>query len=571
MQYRPHQEKAADIGDRIVHGNWSGTAGNDIVIADVVPGGGKTALGLILANKLLSARIVDSVVWLTPAVALRKQIADAAHSEWCNPGKYILYPCENETPLFPRDAHGCVSSYQQVLAGSILYKDHVRRSRTLLVLDEIQCLADEGDDFSRFAQAAESLRQMATFTLAMSGTLWRHDNRRIPFVGYTETDAEGKAKPRSDIRYTLDDGIADRAIRPPQFAHGNADVRWSEEGTSIEAVLSEASGRDEARARGTFLEKDGGWGALLQEAVSDWRQYCRDVHPSRMIVICGKREHARRVHDRLRKKMGVDSVLAVGDDPTSQDKIVAFRGGLGEALVSVEMVSFGFDAPDLTHLVFLAKHRSLPKSIQAFGRIWRWMGGVTAEQTAWIYAPNDRSMQAIVQWVSGQRDIGVREREERDAAAKSKAPEPLMWFPEHAQSSGFAFSSTDGEIPAEFAATVQMWRENCQPARGIRPHILADLARLQMNPPLAATRTEAPEDHASLRERITGRNGLAGTCDALYMRLGILNRHGKPWSFGDTNRERPDGWVARATMAELRDRIHELEDRLSRRRAAHGS
>ena len=47
------------------------------IITSVTPGGGKSALPVILAHRLIARGIVDRVLWVVPRDSLRKQAAKA--------------------------------------------------------------------------------------------------------------------------------------------------------------------------------------------------------------------------------------------------------------------------------------------------------------------------------------------------------------------------------------------------------------------------------------------------------------------------------------------------------------
>jgi len=76
---RPHQEEADRIGTDIVSGKWT----NKTITAEVIPGGGKTALAILIANRLLDAGVVDDVLWLVPRLTLCDQVQQSwADDRW---------------------------------------------------------------------------------------------------------------------------------------------------------------------------------------------------------------------------------------------------------------------------------------------------------------------------------------------------------------------------------------------------------------------------------------------------------------------------------------------------------
>ena len=83
-------------------------------------------------------------------------------------------------------------------------------------------------------------------------------------------------------------------------------------------------------------------------------------HPVKGLVVCDTQDHARQVHDLCSDIIGRRPFLAVSEDgPQAARAIREFRETNKMAvLVTVRMVTEGFDCPDITTLVHLTPWRA---------------------------------------------------------------------------------------------------------------------------------------------------------------------------------------------------------------------
>jgi len=112
------------------------------VLAAVTPGGGKSLLPVIAANRLIGAGITERVVWIVPRETLKYQAEEAfADASWRNTLRHALsVRAADNTPNPSRELAGYVTTYQAVAAAPDLHLAEFQRHRTLLVVDELHHL-----------------------------------------------------------------------------------------------------------------------------------------------------------------------------------------------------------------------------------------------------------------------------------------------------------------------------------------------------------------------------------------------------------------------------------------------
>jgi superfamily II DNA or RNA helicase len=223
----------------------------------------------------------------------------------------------------------------------------------------------------------------------MSGTLSRGDGGRIPLVAYDENQ-EAKVH----IRYNRRDALKDRAILPLSAKRFDGRAFYEHRGQSVTAEISTAPHREQARALKTALLDHDWVETLVMEAMRDWDQYRRTVYASKAIVVCHSQDRAKKAMRIIARNFpDARPVLALCDEPGSDQRIRDFRRGPANVLVTVKKAYEGLDVVDATHLVYLGDARTTEFLDQVFARVTRvnYQCGLPWEQQeARIFVPDDR-------------------------------------------------------------------------------------------------------------------------------------------------------------------------------------
>jgi superfamily II DNA or RNA helicase len=345
-------------------------------LTEATPGAGKTTFALHLIRHAWDsgAKGGGTLCIVSPTAHLRRQWQLAAHRDG-----FDLCTDMPEARL-ERPYCGVSVTYQQVLANP----DRFRRAfeNGWVVPDECHH-AGEGKSW---AEALEFAFEGALHRLSLSGTAFRSDNCRIPFIRYGDDGLSA-----ADYRYAYGDALRDGIVRPVYFVSFGGDTSWSKGGEIRTATFREAVSREDSSARlRTALDAAGGWMRHAVERAHQRLIDCRRAgHPDAGgLVVCMDQGHARRVAACLREVAGVVPALALSDDPDSSSVIARFAASREPWIVAVRQVSEGTDIPRLRVGIWATNASTELFFRQVVGRLVRVVAGLR-EQDAFLYLPAD--------------------------------------------------------------------------------------------------------------------------------------------------------------------------------------
>lgn len=446
MELRKHQQKAVKLAEEVVHG-----IERKITVAHATPGSGKTILASAFAHRMIRGGYVDHVVILCPRDSLRSQMQDGFTEGRLGLDLHVAVwdPQKATQKQFIRDVVGVVTTYQAASVHRDKLLKTIRGARTLLILDEGHHLAGVDDDedaapeeVAAWLPAVAPLVSAARHVLVMTGTLYRSDKRRIPFVEYTADD-----QPHAHLKYTRQDALDEGAVLPIEFRMWDGEAEFRHRGAEKTVVLSEADGDDSKRALRTALmdmrdDEDGGpvgyVARFLRNAIDEWLMYRSTVYQSRAIVVCNTQTQAKWVNEYL-ASIGHRADLAISDERDSAYRIRRFRNGTGhDILVTVGMAYEGLDVPEATHLILLTVRRARPWLEQAVARVTRVNRKCHAvaphEQLAYVYVSDDKRARQFVDEMMAEQNESVPLRERQNGIAAARGPstfEPISSIATH--------------------------------------------------------------------------------------------------------------------------------------------
>lgn len=406
------------------------TPGKDVLLADIHPGGGKSALPMIVANELMRHKI-DKVCWVVPRMTLQKQAAKASLDGFLRSAighSFEFRESTNEADP-SRGQAGYVTTYQAIGVdkpnerGQRLSVDEFRRYRYALVLDEPHHVL-AGSDWHRQLQP---LWDEARYRVLMTGTLTRGDRKPVAFMQY---DEDGLPLAHIDgwdyVRYSRTDALKERAIVPLNFSFGQGKVEWVDLASGeVRRARLEDSEDDEVRQaircalRSDYAEH------LIERAVSDWKGYRSNHYRHAQMIVVAPDQHTARSYIRMMKSMGVPAEIATSDDgEVAQKRIDSFVDGKIPAIVTVAMAYEGLDVKSATHIVGLTHYRSTPWIEQMLNRVTRFdpRNGNWESQQAFAFLPDDALMREVVEKIKLEQDDALRD--ERTPPTAGAAPPP---------------------------------------------------------------------------------------------------------------------------------------------------
>jgi superfamily II DNA or RNA helicase len=340
-------------------------------------GSGKTSAAAMMAADLLNSGEVQRIVYVSPNVRINEGVKKA-FADW---GIDLeIWSNRKHSTGEGSLAHGAIITYQSVARQPGLQRALLRKRgiRTAVFFDEIHHL---GEEQSWGDQTTEAFGP-AHILVGLSGTPFRTDNRKIPFVKWDELPG-GLLKYRANYTFTLGEAVAEGLCRKPAF-------RWLDG----EIVIDRASsGKQETRRfsdPGKISEDTANY--MLSGAVAPDSE-CRYHNLARVISEC--REKRRKLiifvggdsraddsacddaAEELPKQLaslGItpSEILSVTHKTKhASHKIANFDKSDAWILIAVQMVSEGVNIPSLSSALFLTKITSKQTTIQRIGRVLR--------------------------------------------------------------------------------------------------------------------------------------------------------------------------------------------------------
>lgn len=396
MTLRKHQAEMVQVCDEI-------NAGADIrkIIAAVTPGGGKSALPIILCDKLLP-HFAEKLLWVVPRNSLKYQgEADFCDPYWKTRHRLRATNGNEEDPA--RGCSGYITTYQAIGTSPRIHHEEFRKHDYILFLDEPHHVADGGP----WAEALEYLVENAMLVIYASGTLSRGDGQKIAFLDYAVgyVNLETPDKHTRVIQYTRSDALSDGAICQIHFHTIDGSAEWEKEGQKYSAGKLSQTSSERGDALFTALRTEYAY-QLLQSALTHWQAERIRWEPAAMLVVSPDIKTAKE-YQRWLESRGFHSRIATSDDtPQARRNINDFRRGIFDILNTVGMAYEGLSVKRITHIGCLTEFRSVPWLEQCFGRGNRVMPGKTAGH---IFGPEDPAFKEAIRMIEREQAVALHD------------------------------------------------------------------------------------------------------------------------------------------------------------------
>lgn len=415
IELRKHQKRALEVAEEIAGGK---RRGQKVITAGITPGGGKTLMASLLANKLADEGSVDQVLVVVPNDPLRRQMLESFHAPVLGLDRFLrASSAQSSIPGTGRPFGQCVT-YQRLTSEREARKlaKWARSKSTLVIFDECHHLCEE----KAWERGAAHLVDAAAVVLCMSGTLWRWDEERIPFIAY---DARNRAV--IDIRYSRADALEEQAILPVEFKLIDGTAIYEHHSVPHDTRLSSAIQKEQPRALKTALLSGDYAEDFIATALGDWERYREQYYPSSAIVVCHSQKTARRAMSIVAKRFPKHAAaISLSDDGAKADRAIKrFRSGDVTILVTVRKAYEGLDVPNASHLVYLGDSRSWPFLDQVIARVTRHNRNATlpwSDQRGYVYTPDDARMRDYIANMLNDQAEYFREKERGDGMSAAR-------------------------------------------------------------------------------------------------------------------------------------------------------
>lgn len=326
-----------------------------------LPGAGKTIAALSVAKDWIAEDPARrKVVVVVPTDALRNQWkAEAA-------ALFGIQLQGREFESWKSAMAGFVLTYQGLAGHGQLWQLRCRDYQILLICDEIHHASEQNDWGFQLGEAFSG----ATRRLLTSGTPFRGDNKRIPWIDY---DGEGNCV--WHYRYDYPNAIRDGVIRVVRFQHEKGIVRrLTANGEESVELSSEAPG-DEADDALAQILRPGKYTEELLRLAHGQLLRCRERMPDAgALAICLDQNHAEQIAKQLTAITGQAPDVIVSDDDRATSTVESFRSSTRMWVVAVRQISEGVDIKRLMVLAYLTNYKTSLFFRQAVGRIVRHLG-----------------------------------------------------------------------------------------------------------------------------------------------------------------------------------------------------
>lgn len=389
---------------------------------EATPGAGKTTFALEAARLMLEqGGKCTQIVFVVPSLNLVTQVCDAAGDRGLR-----LQPTNNAKnngkPV--RKSQGQVVTYQQVASQPLAFARHAHKS--FVIFDEAHHLG--GTEDSSWGPKMQAAFDRAPSMLLMTGTPWREDNSKIPFVEY---DKDGIL--RVDDSYGMIQAWADNPspIRNLAFPYWDATAGWGYKDhtgiTSVQQKASDAEKANEYKVLDSLYKPASHW---FREAFKHSNELLTTARNRQSdaagLLIANSIDNAKAYVD-LIHRWGVDAELVHSETDDPQRTLAAFRDGDRPWLVSVKMVTEGVDIPRLEVLLYASKALTALAIRQGVGRPIR-KRTRSDNAVAQIVFPHTVTFRTIADEIDQERRHALKHVEEKTTAALRDGVELSEFF-----------------------------------------------------------------------------------------------------------------------------------------------
>jgi len=410
---------------RIIHGRigmvtprlWQTTALTSFTahrglcfLQEATPGAGKTIFSALCANHLLNGqKAITFTLIVVPTVTLKGDAEAGFLGDWHRVGLEITTVLKDGKG-WPQGFNGAVITYQQLMniAGTVEQWCSLGM-KLFIVFDEIHHVTES----NMWGAAAERLARCATKILAMTGTPFRGDGRRISFVKYNDA---GEAV--ANDRYRYRDAVRDNVCRPVSFMTDDGIAEFISKEIEESVRISEPGNEEsESGAARTIFRSDSQWlRTVIERADATLDQYRSWDVDAGGLVICrpGTDEfddkHLRGIAKLVADVTGEEPEVVGYEDPDATAKIERFRKSRQRWICAVRKISEGVDIKRLRVLVLANRPTTELLFRQVVGRVVR-VDDPRNPGDATVY---QAKFPQLVEWskrIQEEAQAGLRERE----------------------------------------------------------------------------------------------------------------------------------------------------------------
>lgn len=326
------------------------------------PGAGKTLLAGAMFQALHEAGLVERMLVVVPNKALVEQWRNSL----ANMRIHLDVQPRDGVFEYP-DTVGAIVTYHGLPGSARAHAVRLDNVPTLVVLDEVHHIADQaswGNAVRTMLGDVAKGEVTAQAVLNMTGTLFRSNkSKRISTVSYELVEADGGEQYQAIADWSISTAdLIGKELRPPDLYafSSHAEVVDVHEGTLISGGIADLGvGERKAVMREMYKEKD--W---LRGYVSEALRMLRnaehalgDSTPLKLLYVASDQKAARMAADMINEVVGRNFArLIISDQPGALKELKsAVRDPKPCAIVAVQMVTEGFDCPEVAVIAYASR------------------------------------------------------------------------------------------------------------------------------------------------------------------------------------------------------------------------
>lgn len=378
-------------------------------LLDATPGAGKTYFSGFCVQEMMIAEKSLFVVAVVPTTVLKNSFQESFHDL----GIEITTSLKSGRP---KEFQGAAVTYQQLPNLITVFESWNRNGQKLVfIFDEIHHASED----NVWGLAVESCGDIAEKIIAMSGTPFRGDGRKISFVNY---NSDGVAM--SDASFTYREAVARNVCREVFFMpdDGEAEYSFAKNGNRPERIhckVSEATNGEAYNVAKVIFKPGSQWlENVIFKANRKLDEYRAAFPNAGGIIVCrpgyddtSSQKHLRPIAKMIEANTGHAPYVISHEDPDADSKIEAFRRSSEKWILSVRKISEGVDIKRLRVMVILSYPSTELLFRQLIGRVVRVENRNVNENATVLMA----KFPQLVEWASTiteEARMGIKDREE---------------------------------------------------------------------------------------------------------------------------------------------------------------
>ena len=384
-------------------------------LCHATPGAGKTVMVASVANALFQQEKIDFVLCFSPSRAIAVGVASTF------------------SQILRRNFNGQIGA----AGGSYTYQSMdtlprelwqvLHEHRVLVVLDEIHHCSGVvwenspiGNSWGR--TILDKVQGKARYTMALSGTPWRTDDRPIVLSQYIKSTGQISC----DYEYGLQKAVSDGVCRTPKIVlTDNREISLSSADFGLKTFASISDSlKNKHITYPDFLFRDEVIDHILSEALGRLTSIREHMLRAGGLIVAASVAHAEQIARRL-EIVGENPIIVNYQTPEAQRIISTFKNSCDRWIISVGMISEGTDIPRLQVCCHLSRIRTELHFRQVLGRILRRQPTDPADTSAWLYVLAEPNLAEFARRIGedlpGEKVVSFVQDSETRGTPESKA------------------------------------------------------------------------------------------------------------------------------------------------------